>query len=264
MIFKKNVLTVVSALLLLVSACAPAATPTPAPTHTAAPVHWTYEGEEGPAHWGGISPDFAVCQSGVRQSPVDLNGPAQQEQDLPNIVFHYQPSKINILNNGHTIQVNYDGGSSIDVDGVSYELLQFHFHAPSEHSVGGKLAEAELHLVHKNAAGGLAVVGLLIEKGPANSAIQTTWDSLPTQSGPAQTLEAQVNANDLLPTVQTTYRYDGSLTTPPCTEGVKWLVMTNPITFSEEQLAAFTEIFEGNNRPAQALNDRAEVEDTSP
>jgi carbonic anhydrase len=263
--FNKKLFAVIPALLLLLSACAPALTPTLAPTDIpATPVHWTYEGEEGAAHWSGLSPDFVLCQSGSRQSPIDLGGSTLEEKDLPNIVFHYQPSKINILNNGHTIQVNYDAGSYIEVDGVRYDLLQVHFHAPSEHSIKGKLAEAELHLVHKSAAGGLAVVGVLIDKGSANSAIQPVWDNLPAQSGPAQTLAAQVDANSLLPAVQTTYRYDGSLTTPPCTEGVKWMVMTEPITFSEAQLASFTKLFEGSNRPVQELEGRTEVEDTSP
>ena len=256
MTFKQKVFAVVLVLPLLLGACSPA--PTASPT----PVHWSYEGEEGPAHWGELSPDFALCASGKKQSPVDLAEATQQ--DLPNIVFHYQPSKINIINNGHTIQVNYDPGSFIELDGARYDLQQFHFHAPSEHSIAGEQAEAELHLVHKNANGDLAVVGVLINAGQANSAIQPVWDNLPEQAGPVQSLDAQVNAGDLLPAIQTTYRYDGSLTTPPCSEGVKWLVMTQGITLSQEQLATFTNLFEGNNRPIQALNGRVEVEDTSP
>lgn len=262
MTFQRKVFAVILVLPLLLGACAPASTPTQAPTSAPAPVHWSYEGEEGPAHWGELSPDFALCANGKKQSPVDLADTTPQ--DLANIIFHYQASKINIINNGHTIQVNYDPSSFIELDGIRYDLLQFHFHAPSEHSVAGKQAEAELHLVHKNADGDLAVVGILINTGQANSAIQPAWDNLPEQAGPVQSLDVQVNAGDLLPAVQTTYRYDGSLTTPPCSEGVKWLVMTEPITFSDEQLAAFTNIFEGNNRPIQALNGRTEVEDTSP
>jgi carbonic anhydrase len=265
MTFNHKLFTIIPALLLLLSACAPAATPAPAPTNTPDPNHWTYDGEEGPEHWGALSPDFALCETGKRQSPIDLNDPAQQKQDLANIVFHYKPSKINILNNGHTIQVNYDSGSYIEVDGVRYDLVQFHFHAPSEHSLKGKLAEAELHLVHKNAEGKLAVVGVLIEEGEPNSAIQPVWDNLPAKSGPVQTLDAQVDASQLLPAVQTTYRYDGSLTTPPCSEDVKWMVMTDPIIFSTKQVIAFVQLFpHHNNRPIQPLNGRVEIEDTSP
>ena len=261
MIFSKKMFTVLPALLLLLSACAPAKTPAPAATNT--PAHWTYEGEEGPDHWGDLSTDYAACSTGKKQSPVDLT--SADQKDLINIAFHYQPSKVNIINNGHTIQVNYDAGSYIEVDGMRYDLLQFHFHAPSEHSVNGKLAEAEVHLVHKNKDGGLAVVGVLIEKGESdNNAIQSFWNSLPATAASAQTLDAQVDSNNFLPAVQTTYRYDGSLTTPPCTEGVKWMVMTQPITFSEAQLANYTKLFEGTNRPVQDLNGRPEVEDTTP
>lgn len=259
---KKTFFLILPIVLVLLNACAPAQTPAPAPTAAATPVHWTYEGEEGPAHWGELSSNYAACSSGKKQSPVDLTGADQK--DIANVVFHYNPSKVNIINNGHTIQVNYDAGSSIEVDGKAYDLIQFHFHAPSEHSINGKLADAEVHLVHKNTDGKLAVVGVLINKGPANNAVQSFWGSLPAQTGPQQTTDAQVNANDFLPAVQTTYRYEGSLTTPPCSEGVQWIVMTQPITFSDEQLATFTRLFEVSNRPVQNLNGRTEVQDTTP
>ena len=243
-----------STTLVVLSACAPASTPTP--------VHWSYEGEEGPTHWGELSPEFATCSAGKSQSPIDISNP--NPQDLANLVFHYQPSKINILNNGHTIQVNYDAGSYIELDGVRYDLLQFHFHSPSEHSINGELVEAELHLVHKNADGNLAVVGILINAGAENAAFKTTWDNLPSQAGPVQQVGAEVDAAAMLPVQQATYRYNGSLTTPPCSEGVKWNVMTEPIEMSETQLAAFTSIFEGNNRPTQPLDGRTLIEDTTP
>lgn len=278
-------LALLAALVVAVAACAPPspAEPTAAPeavqpqatvvteatsmpeatmATTTHAVHWTYEGDEGPAHWGELSADYATCGSGKSQSPIDVTNPSPQ--DLANIEFYYQPSKINILNNGHTIQVNYDSGSYIELDGTRYDLVQFHFHAPAEHSINGKLAESELHLVHKNADGNLAVVGVMIEKGTENPAFKTVWENLPAEETAVQTADADVNAADMLPTVQTTYRYDGSLTTPPCSEGVKWNVMTEPIQLSEAQLAAFTAIFEGNNRPVQALNERTVNEDTSP
>lgn len=246
-------LSMLAAALILLAACTPTSTP--------ASVHWTYEGEEGPTHWGSISPDFAVCSTGQSQSPIDISNPVPQ--DVANIVFYYQPSKVNIINNGHTIQVNYDAGSTIELDGVRYDLLQFHFHAPSEHAINGKLAEAEMHLVHKSADGTLAVVGILINAGADNPAFKSTWDNLPAAAGPVQQLSAEVNAADMLPAVQATYRYDGSLTTPPCTEDVKWNVMVEPVEMSETQLAAFTHIFEGNNRPLQALEGRTLIEDTT-
>lgn len=273
MILKKKVFMVLPVLFLLLSACnlqqaaAPTTKPTKEPAATKvekAAVHWTYDaGEEGPAHWGDLSPDFAACSTGKKQSPVDLT--AADQKDLANIVFHYQPTNIDIINNGHAIQVKYDAGSYIEVDGVQYVLQQFHFHAPSEHSINGKLADAEVHFVHKSKDGVLAVVGILINKGAENAPLQSFWSKLPEKKGPAQTLEGQFNANDVLPPTQTTFRYDGSLTTPPCTEGVKWIVMTEPITMSEAQLAAYTKLFhEGTNRPEQDLNGRPEVEDTTP
>ena len=262
MIFSKKIFFLILPIaLLMLSACA-SKTPKPAPTATATQPHWAYEGNDGPSHWGEIDPSYEACSTGKEQSPIDLT--AADQKDIANVVFHYNPSKVNIINNGHTIQVNYDKGSTIEVDGHSYTLLQFHFHAPSEHSINGKLADAEIHLVHKDANGKLAVIGILINKGPASSAIQSFWSNLPAQAGPLQKTDAQVNANDFLPTIQTTYRYEGSLTTPPCTEGVQWIVMTQPITFSEEQLAAFTKLFNGSNRPVQPLNGRSEVQDTTP
>ena len=246
------------ATVVVLSACTAASAPPATPTA----VHWTYEGEEGPTHWGDLSPEYASCSAGKSQSPIDISNPAPQ--DIANLVFHYQPSQLNILNNGHTIQVNYDAGSYVELDGTRYDLLQFHFHAPSEHSLNGKLAEAELHLVHRNADGKLAVVGILINAGAENSAFKSTWDNLPTTQGPVQQIDAEVNAAAMLPAEQETYRYDGSLTTPPCTEGVKWNVIVEPIEMSEEQLAAFTQLFEGNNRPIQPLNDRPLIEDTTP
>jgi carbonic anhydrase len=249
--------------IILLSACAPAASVPPTATSAPTAVHWTYEGEDGPAHWGELSPKYAACADGKTQSPIDLTG--AEDKDLANIVFHYQPSKVNLINNGHTIQVNYDSGSYIEVDGVRYDLAQFHFHAPSEHSVNGKLAAAEVHFVHEDANDKLAVVGILIEKGAQSPAVQAFWDKLPTEAGPQQTLTTQANAADFLPAVQTTYRYDGSLTTPPCSEGVKWMVMTTPITFSEAQIEAYSKLFEhGTNRPVQELNGRVDVEDITP
>ncbi len=224
-------------------------------------VHWGYEGDGGPEHWAELEEAYQLCGTGVEQSPVDLTSAAMF--DLVNITFDYTDSNVNILNNGHTIQVNYDEGSSIDVDGHPYNLLQFHFHAPSEHAVDGTLYPAEMHLVHADEDGNLAVVGVFIAEGEENPAFVPVWDNLPAEETDALATGMMVNAADLLPTEQVFYRYNGSLTTPPCSEGVLWSVMETPIELSTEQIAAFTAIFEGNNRPLQPLNDRdLQMDDT--
>lgn len=237
------------------AACAPANTGDNPP-------HWTYEGEDDPEYWGELDPAYATCSTGKSQSPIDVSNPS--EQDLTNIAFHYQASQVNILNNGHTVQVNYDAGSYIELDGIRYDVLQFHYHAPSEHVVDGKEFPAELHIVHKNADGGLAVVGILLAEGSQNDAYQSFIDNLPAEKSDVHDAGVTVNATDLIPTVQTTFRYSGSLTTPPCTEGVNWLVMTTPVELSSEQMNKLESIFEKNNRPVQPLNDRPLEEDSSP
>jgi carbonic anhydrase len=251
-----GVLAIVS---LSLGACAPKAEESP----PAAAPHWTYEGEEGPEHWGELDESFAVCGAGKSQSPIDVT--TSEEQDLANISFHYQPSEVNIVNNGHTVQINYDAGSYMELDGVRYDVAQFHYHAPSEHALNGKLFPAELHIVHKSADGTLAVVGVLLEAGARNDAFQPFVDNLPTEKSDVKDAGVKINAAELLPAVQTTYRYSGSLTTPPCSEGVHWNLMNTPVEISSEQLHALETLFEeGNNRPIQPLNDRPLIEDSTP
>jgi carbonic anhydrase len=233
-----------------------------APAATATPPHWTYEGEEGPTHWGEL-PGYELCGRGESQSPIDIAAPGGQ--DLTNIAFHYQPSDVKIMNNGHTVQVTYDTGSYIELDGIRYDVAQFHYHAPSEHEVDGKPFAAEIHIVHKNPAGQNAlVVGLLLQEGAANAALDPFINNLPAAKSGEIDANIQVNAMDFLPGSQTTYRYSGSLTTPPCTQGISWLVMTTPVEASSAQLSQLATVFEGNNRPVQPLNDRPLLEDNTP
>lgn len=222
--------------------------------HAASHPHWGYEGEAGPSHWGEISEEYATCAKGQKQSPIDIS--KAQDENLTDIVFNYKPSKINIINNGHTVQVNYDEGSSIKVNGSEYKLVQFHFHDPSEHTINGKSFGMELHLVHKNEKGELAVVGVLIENGKENAAYNTVWANIPLKAGEKKELKETVNAADLLPASKLYYTYPGSLTTPPCTEGVTWLVLKTPIQMSQSQIDAFTGVHKGNSRPVQPLNSR--------
>jgi carbonic anhydrase len=219
-------------------------------------VHWSYEGDTGPEHWGSLSPDFAMCAQGREQSPVDIPSNAPLNPD--NISFSYRPSALTLFNNGHTIQANYDPGSSLTLNGVRYDLLQFHFHTASEHAIGGKHEPMEIHFVHRNAQGGLAVVGVLLKAGGEHAAYAPIFQSLPPQaSQPAPVAGATVDANQLLPSQHTYWRYNGSLTTPPCTEGVTWLVMNTPIELSDAQIGAFTSIFPNDERPVQPLNGRS-------
>ncbi len=231
--------------------------------------HWSYGTEHGPAEWGELCPEFSACGSGRSQSPIDIRAAASAT--LPALTTSYLPAQLRIVhhehqadvvNNGHTVQVNYPGGSTLSVDGQTFTLLQYHFHGPSEHTLEGKHFPMEMHLVHKSAEGKLAVIGAFIAEGGANAAFEPVWANLPKEKGVEVHLEhVEVDVDALLPQDRTTYRYDGSLTTPPCTEGVKWFVLANPVALSAQQIAAFRAIVQGNNRPTQPLNGRKLVTD---
>ncbi len=233
---------------------------------------WGYEAENGPDVWGHLSPEYFLCAEGKHQSPIDLVNPTPAE--LSPIPYDYSPTNMNIRNTGHTIEVACPAGNWIEVDGTRYELLQFHFHAPSEHTVAGKPFDMEVHFVHKSEDGALAVVGLLIERGRHKFAFDPIWSKLPAVPGETQRIENVTEdgslivdprfmfapndqVEDVAPSLFLSYyRYDGSLTTPPCSEGITWIVLTTPIEMSEAQIAAFKAIIHDNNRPVQPLNGR--------
>ncbi len=221
------------------------------------PPHWTYEGEHGPANWMGLSEEFKECGQGQNQSPIDIKKKAAATADLKDVVFNYQPSAVTLVNNGHTIQANFPAGCSIMVDSVAYDLAQLHFHTPGEHMIDSTAFPLEIHLVHKNAAGALAVVGLMVSEGDSNAVLGSLLANLPAQANSEAPLADPLKIADVLPAKKDTYRYSGSLTTPPCTEGVSWIVMTNPIMLSAGQISAFKALYAMNNRPVQALNTRA-------
>ena len=241
------------------------------PSHTEN-IEWGYEAENGPDVWAQLSPQYVLCAEGIHQSPIDLVNPTPAK--LSPIPYYYHPTSMNIRNTGHTIEVACPEGNWIEVDGTRYQLLQFHFHAPSEHTVAGEPFDMEMHLVHKSEDGMLAVVGLLIESGRHKSAFDPIWSHLPAAPGETQRIKNVTEDGSLIvdlrfifsPNDQITdeapsyfgssYRYDGSLTTPPCSEGVKWIVLTTPIQMSEAQIAAFRAIIHDNNRPVQPLNGR--------
>lgn len=217
--------------------------------------HWGYEGHEGPAHWGDLAAEYATCKTGKSQSPINIT--VARPAGLADIKFNYQPSALDVINNGHTIQVNYAEGSSLEVGGKQYKLLQFHFHSPSEHTVDGKPYDMVAHLVHQAADGQLGVIGVLMQKGKTNAVIDTIWANLPKQAGDHKQADTRINVADLLPASHTYYNYSGSLTTPPCSEGVNWMVLQSPVEISAEQLAAFTNIISNNVRPVQPLHERS-------
>ena len=216
-------------------------------SHEAA--HWSYLGEGAPLNWGKLSPANAKCDSGERQSPIDIRGGIRVNLDP--IAFDYKPSGFNVLDNGHTIQVNVGAGNYITVMGRTYELVQFHFHKPSEERVNGKNFEMVVHLVHKDGDGKLAVVAVLLERGKAQNLIQQVWNNLPLEKNDPQAGLTALDIKQILPSNHDYYTYMGSLTTPPCTEGVLWLVMKDPVEISPEQLAIFNRLYPMNARPIQ-------------
>ena len=210
--------------------------------------HWSYEGETGPANWG-RNPKWSQCGMGTRQSPIDLRD--GMKVDLEPIVFDYRPSAFNVVDNGHTIQVNVGPGNTIALQGRSYELLQFHFHRPSEERINGKGFEMVIHMVHKDTEGKLAVVAVLLERGKAQNMIQTVWNNLPLEKNDTVTPSIVLNVADVLPARREYFTYMGSLTTPPCSEGVLWMVMKEPVQASPAQMALFSRLYPLNARPVQ-------------
>lgn len=225
-------------------------------------VHWAYDGDAGPEHWGQLDPSYAACETGRAQSPIDLAAP--KARDLPDIEFGYDESPASVLNNGHTMQVTPEGtDNGIRVGGDRYRLVQFHFHDPSEHTVDGESFPMELHLVHEGADGSLAVVGVLIEEGAASTALAPVFDAMPAEADSTHDLADPLDLEAILPAKRRYYRYSGSLTTPPCTQGVTWLVLRRPITLSPGQIRAFTDLTGTNSRPVQDLNGRTPRLDTA-
>ena len=217
-------------------------------------VHWEYSGEAGPDNWAKLSPEFSAC-TGKNQSPINLTGFIEAELDP--IAFNYKAGSSEILNNGHTVQVNAAPGSSITIDGVQFELKQFHFHAPSENLINGKSFPLEGHLVHADKNGNLAVVAVMFTEGEPNKGLEKAWAQMPGEAGGKQTLSSSISPTEILPQYRNYYRFNGSLTTPPCSEGVRWLVMKHYATASKEQIDKFAHVMHHpNNRPVQKVNAR--------
>ncbi|MBZ4415815.1 carbonic anhydrase [Myxococcus sp. RHSTA-1-4] len=235
----------------------PAHAPPPeATSHTGG--HWGYGEAVGPAHWGDL-PGATTCATGKEESPVELVTANTTPDTHPAPSFNYRPSRVRMVNNGHTVEFEYDAGSTVRVGEKEYQLAQFHFHTPSEHTEDGVHFPLELHLVHKNTSGGVLVVGVFIKAGSVNRALDDAFHHLPWNKGDhSEPKGASINASALLPKNKAFFQYHGSLTTPPCTEGVEWYVMKDPIEMSDAEIASFQRLphLNPNNRPPQPLNGR--------
>ncbi len=231
--------------------------------HTSAPAsaptahgeaHWSYAGEGGPENWHKLNPRYAGCATGERQSPIDIQNGIKV--DLEPIKFDYRPSTFRVVDNGHTVEA-VTGSGSITVTGKTYDLVQMHFHRPAEEKIDGKAFDMVAHLVHKSDDGRLAVVAVLMEKGAENPLVQTLWNYLPLEKNlPVTPPAASIDLGAFLPVSRSYYTYMGSLTTPPCTEGVLWLVMKQPVPVSAEQIAIFSRLYPNNARPTQPSANR--------
>jgi carbonic anhydrase len=216
--------------------------------------NWRYEGATGAQAWAQLKPEFALCGRGQRQSPIDIrDGIALQ---LDEVRFDYRASSVRVTDTGHTVQADVDGGNTMTVMGRRYELVQFHFHRPSEERIDGRQFEMSAHLVHRDAEGALAVVAVLLEPGPAHPVVQAVWNALPLERGGVLAATAPINPAELLPTDRRYFTYMGSLTTPPCTEDVVWVVMQQPVAVSPAQLGVFTRLYPMNARPVQPIAGR--------
>ncbi len=258
------------------SAPAPQAASAATPAHAAAAheKHWGYVASPetaAPAEWGAL-PGNEACAAGKRQSPIGLAsqrlGSPVEGKDLPNLDFKYGTTAVHLVNNGHTVQANVDPGSTVSIDGTTWTLLQVHFHAPSEHSLDGLAYPMEMHLVHAGPDGkpGL-VVGVLLVQGGGAPALDAVLKDLPKEKGMKRDdAAAKVELDKLLPPDRSYFRYDGSLTTPPCTEGIRWFVLKNPGGLSGEALGAFVSLphMTPTNRPVQPLAGRTVLMDTTP
>jgi len=213
-------------------------------------IHWSYDGDGGPMRWGKIDPANAKCETGERQSPIDIREGIHV--DLDPVIFDYKPVRFNVIDNGHTIQVNVGAGNSITILGRRYDLVQLHFHKPSEERINGIGFDMVIHLVHRDIDGKLVVLAVLIQQGKANSLIQTIWNNMPLEKNDTVQPPGTIDLNQILPAGRQYYTYMGSLTTPPCTEGVLWVVFKEPIELSQDQISIFSRMYPMNARPVQS------------
>jgi carbonic anhydrase len=258
----RTVLTIASAagLSLVLAGCSASDEAAPAPTFgvtstptTPAAAHWSYEGEDGPDHWGELSGDYELCETGTQQSPIDLTETATTSED--NFVLEYATIDEHVVDTGHTFQLAPDDEAGVSFNGKDYSLVQMHFHDPSEHTVDGEAAPVEFHFVNTTEAGELLVVGVLGVEGAENRAYDLFIDA--TASAASDEASGTVDLAAMLPAETEHFAYPGSLTTPPCSEGVQWIVMQTPVELSAQQIADLQNAYDHNSRPVQPLGDRS-------
>lgn len=215
---------------------------------------WGYHGAGAPSAWGELRPEYAVCGTGERQSPVNIAG-AEPAGSADILAFDYHESRLNMTHTGHDLRIDYDPGSRIFFQNEAYHLLQFHFHTPGEHRVHGNEFPMEMHLVHRHVLGDLAVVGVTLTQGRENPFLAQFWPHMPTQPSEVQ-LDRRIHVAEMLPTSRSFYNYDGSLTTPPCSENVSWIVLKESVEVSKEQVDRHVALFNRNARPVQPVGSR--------
>jgi len=227
------------------------------PASAEQPHHWSYSGGGGPSHWAELDTKNAACGDGKSQSPVNIRTQDVRRTPLPKLLFNYRSTPLHIIDNGHSVQIDVEPGSVLKVGGKSYQLVQFHFHHPSEELINGKRSEMVVHLVHRDTEGKLVVVAVLLRTGKPNATVEALWSHLPKQKEQkADFTDILVNPAGLLPMDRSYFSYTGSLTTPPCSEGVRWLVLRSPLTLSKHEIAVFAKLYPNDARPIQKLNGR--------
>ncbi len=219
---------------------------------------WSYSGKTGPEYWGSLDPSYVQCSNGLKQSPINIStSNVVKSLDQDQIKFHFKPTNFKVLNTGHSIEVVPGNQENILwINNEQYILKQFHFHHPSEHEINNEKFPMEIHLVHQNSNGQIAVVGLFVKEGLQNNVLKNVFKNVPKMPGLEEMVNNQTNLTDLFPKEKSFFTYEGSLTTPPCTEGVKWFILKEPIEMAETQISSFSELYPANYRPLQPINNR--------
>ena len=243
--------------LFLLSACSSTKTALPHEHETHHAKHWGYSAEVGPKHWSTLNDKFHVCSEGSQQSPINIV--PTKDLDLEALNIDYNVGSKSEINNGHTVQINIKSGNTLNIDGTTFELKQFHFHTPSENHINGKSFPMEAHFVHASKDGKLAVIAVMLKEGAKNPTLNMILKKFPLTVNNDTKLEfTKEYLNVMLPESLDYYEFMGSLTTPPCSEQVRWIVLKNPISASKAQIDAMhKEIGMNNNRPIQATNKRS-------